>query len=33
MLTVKANHAFKKGDLNDKAIEAIVADLGKILLK
>ena len=30
-LTVKANHAFKKGDLNDKAIEAIVADLGKIL--
>ena len=29
--TVKANHAFKKGDLNDKAIEAIVADLGKIL--
>jgi hypothetical protein len=32
-LTVKANRAFKKGDLNDKAIDAIVADLGKILLK
>ena len=30
-LTVKANHAFKKGDLNDKAVEVIVADLGKIL--
>jgi hypothetical protein len=30
-LTVKANHAFKKGDLNDKAIEATVADLAKIL--
>ena len=30
-LTVKANHAFKKGDLNDKSIEAIVADVAKIL--
>jgi hypothetical protein len=30
-LTVKANHAFKKGDLNDKTIEAIIADLAKIL--
>jgi hypothetical protein len=30
-LTVKANHAFKKGELNDKSIEAIVADLAKIL--
>jgi hypothetical protein len=30
-LTVKANHTFKNGDLNDKAIEAIVADLAKIL--
>ena len=30
---VKANYAFKKGDLNDKAIEAIVADLRKILPK
>jgi hypothetical protein len=32
-LTVKANYAFKKGNLNDKAIEAIVADLRKILPK
>jgi hypothetical protein len=30
-LTVKANHAFEKGDLNDNGIEAIVADLAKIL--
>ena len=30
-LRVKANRAFKKGDLNDKTIEAIVADLAKIL--
>ncbi len=30
-LTVKANHAFKKGELNDKAIDAIIADLAKIL--
>ena len=26
-----ANHAFKKGELNAKAIEAIVADIPKIL--
>ena len=32
-LTVKANHTFKKGGLNDKAIEAVVADLSKILPK
>ena len=32
-LTVKANHTFKKGGLNDKAIEAVVADLSKILSK
>jgi hypothetical protein len=32
-LTVKANHTFKKGELNDKAIDAIVADLAKILPK
>jgi hypothetical protein len=31
METVKANHTFKKGELNDKGIEAIVADLAKIL--
>ena len=31
MLTVKANHTFKKEELNDKRIEAIVADLAKIL--
>jgi hypothetical protein len=31
MLTVKANHTFQKGELNDKGIEAIVADLAKIL--
>jgi hypothetical protein len=30
-LRVKVNHAFKKADLNDKAIEAIAADLAKIL--
>lgn len=30
-LSVKANHAFKKGELNDKGIEAIVADGPKIL--
>jgi hypothetical protein len=29
--TVKANHAFPKGELNDKQIEAIVADVAKIL--
>ena len=29
--TVKANRAFKKGDLDNKSIEAILADLGKIL--
>jgi len=31
MQTVKANHAFKKEELNDKDIDAIVADLAKIL--
>ncbi len=31
--TVKANHAFKKGELNDKAIEKVVADIGKITKK
>ena len=30
-LTVKANHAFKKGELNDKAIDAILADLSRML--
>ena len=29
--TVKANYAFKKGDLNDKAIDKILADIPKIL--
>jgi hypothetical protein len=29
--TVKANHAFKKGELNAKAIERIVADVPKII--
>ena len=28
---VKANHAFRKGELNDKAIEKIAADVSKIL--
>jgi hypothetical protein len=28
---VVANYAFKKGDLNDKAIEKILADVPKIL--
>jgi hypothetical protein len=28
---VEVNHTFKKGELNDKAIEKIVADLSKIL--
>jgi hypothetical protein len=32
-LTVKSNHVFKKGELNDKGIEAIVTDLGKMLTK
>jgi hypothetical protein len=31
--TVKANYAFKKGELDDKAIERIVADIPKILPK
>ena len=31
--TVKANHAFKKGELKDKDVEAIVKDLDKILPK
>jgi pantothenate kinase len=31
--TVKANHVFRKGELNDKAIEAIVKDIPKILEK
>ena len=30
-LTVKANHAFKKGELDDAAINTIVTDLGKML--
>ncbi|MFN4257912.1 MAG: hypothetical protein ACK4RK_01340 [Gemmataceae bacterium] len=30
---VKANHAFKKGELTDKAIERILADVPKILPK
>ena len=29
--TVKANHAFKKGELNDAAITKIVADVAKIV--
>jgi hypothetical protein len=28
---IEANHAFKKGDLNDKAIEKILADIPKIV--
>jgi len=31
--TVKANHSFKKGELNAQAVDAIVADLPKILDK
>jgi hypothetical protein len=30
---VQANHAFKRGELNDRAIETILADLPKILPK
>jgi hypothetical protein len=30
-LKVKANHAFKKGELNEKGTEAVVADAPKIL--
>ena len=30
-LKVKANHAFKKGELNKKGVEATVADVPKIL--
>jgi hypothetical protein len=33
MSTVKANYVFKKGELNDKGIAAVVADLAKILPK
>jgi hypothetical protein len=29
--TVKANYAFAKGGLNDKAIDKIVADVSKIV--
>jgi len=29
--TVKANHAFRKGELNEKAVEAIIKDIPKIL--
>jgi hypothetical protein len=29
--TVKANYAFRKGELDDKAIAAVVADIAKIL--
>ncbi len=29
--TIKANHAFKAGELNGPAMDAIVADLGKML--
>ena len=28
---VEANHAFRKGELNDKAIEAIRADVSKVV--
>lgn len=31
--TVQVNHSFRKGELNDKAIAAIVADVPKILKK
>jgi hypothetical protein len=30
---VKANYAFRKGELNEKAVEAIVKDIPKILEK
>jgi hypothetical protein len=30
---VEANHAFRKGELNDKGVEAVVADLPKISKK
>ncbi|OAI54045.1 hypothetical protein AYO44_03950 [Planctomycetaceae bacterium SCGC AG-212-F19] len=30
---VKANHALKRGELNDKAIDAIIGDIAKILPK
>ena len=29
--TVKANHAFKKGELNAKAVERVVSDVSKII--
>ena len=31
--TVKANHTFKKGELNDKSIDSVLGDLPKILKK
>ena len=30
---VKANHAFKKGELNKKAVDEIVAEISKIIPK
>jgi hypothetical protein len=30
---VEANHAFKKGDFNDKGVEAVIGDLTKIAPK
>ncbi len=30
-LTVRANHSFKKGDLNAKSIDRVVADVAKII--
>ncbi len=31
--TVRANHSFKKGELNEKAIETVVKDVSKITSK
>jgi hypothetical protein len=30
---VKANHAFRQDELNDRAIEKVISDLPKILAK
>jgi len=30
---VEANHAFKKGELNEQAVEQILADIPKIIPK
>jgi len=30
---VEANHAFRKGELNDRAVETILADVSKVVAR